>query len=250
VDSHHPSKPTTTRHWFRRKFYLLLLALLITLGLGLGLGPGLKQGNITPPSPIPTPTSSSPPSQGNLTIRQPIIGSTWEIILSSAFPAPLLTSLNLTYANTSIFDINLFTHPSSTISALHSAGKKVICYFSAGSYKPARPDSAHFARSDQGAQLDRWAGEFWLNTSSPGVRAIMLARLDLARSNGCDGVDPDNVDGYANAHGLGLSITTALSYLSFLADAAHARGLSIGLKDAGAVVGQVVDVMQWEVNKQ
>lgn len=40
------------------------------------------------------------------------------------------------------------------------------------------------------------------------------------------------------------------SYLSFLADAAHSRGLAIGLKNASEIVSQIIDQMQWEVNEQ
>jgi hypothetical protein len=78
----------------------------------------------------------------------------------------------------------------------------------------------------------------------------MTARIELAASKGCDGVDPDNVDGYSNVNGLGLTQANAISYLEFLADAAHSRGLSIGLKNAGEIVGDILPSMEWEVNEQ
>ena len=69
-------------------------------------------------------------------------------------------------------------------------------------------------------------------------------------SKGCDGVDPDNIDAYDNDNGLGLAQADAVNYVSFLADAAHARNLSIGLKNGGAILGQVIGKMQWSINEQ
>lgn len=78
----------------------------------------------------------------------------------------------------------------------------------------------------------------------------MTKRIELAKSKGCDGVDPDNVDAYNNANGLGLTTADAVDYLKFLAETAHARGLAIGLKNAGDIVGAVLPYMEWEVNEQ
>lgn len=256
MDANYPTKVANPRPWFRRKLYLLLIVFLIlalALGLGLGLGLGLKSSGNSDDSgnanPTPEPTPSSPPTS-NGPIWKPAVGSTWQIILENSLPTSLLSSLSSTWSSTSIFDIDLFTNPVSTFTAFHGADKKVICYFSAGSYEPNRPDSGEFPKSDIGDELVGWPGEYWLNTSSAKVRSIMLARLDLAKTKGCDGVDPDNVDGYDNKNGLGLTTATAISYLEFLSDAAHSRGLSIGLKNAGGIVSQVLSMVQWEVNEQ
>lgn len=45
----------------------------------------------------------------------------------------------------------------------------------------------------------------------------MAERMDLALSKGCDGVEPDNVDGYANSNGLGLTAANQLEYNKYLA---------------------------------
>ena len=98
--------------------------------------------------------------------------------------------------------------------------------------------------------MDGWAGEWWINTNSANIRSIMTARIELAASKGCDGVDPDNVDGYDNDTGLDLTQADAIDYLTFLADAAHSRGLSIGLKNAGDIVGATLSIMEWQINEQ
>ena len=79
-------------------------------------------------------------------------------------------------------------------------GKKVICYFSAGSYEDWRPDASEFKKEDLGRDLDGWPGEKWLDLDSENVRRVMKGRVELAKEKGCDGVDPDNVDGYVSKH--------------------------------------------------
>ena len=78
----------------------------------------------------------------------------------------------------------------------------------------------------------------------------MMKRLELAKSIDCDGVDPDNVDGYDNDTGFDLTTADAINYLTFLATEAHGLGLAIGLKNAGSIVNDTVGFLQWEVNEQ
>lgn len=78
----------------------------------------------------------------------------------------------------------------------------------------------------------------------------MLERLDLARSKGCDGVEPDNVDGYDNDSGFPLTGTTQLDYIRFLAAEAHARGLAIGLKSDVDQLDELVNDVDFAVNEQ
>jgi hypothetical protein len=78
----------------------------------------------------------------------------------------------------------------------------------------------------------------------------MLARLELSVTKGCDGVDPDNVNGYDNDNGLGLTQATALDYVNFLADVAYVRNLAISLKNAGDIVPNVIHKMEWSVQEQ
>ncbi len=173
---------------------------------------------------------------------KPVAGTTWQIELSDVVS-------DFTYA-ADVFDVDLFDTPTSTINTLHGNGKKVICYFSAGTYEDWRSDASSFTSADKGSTVDGWAGEWWLQTKSTNVRNIMTARIQLALTKGCDGVDPDNVDGYNNSNGLGLTKADAIDYLTFLAAAAHTRGLAIGLKNAGEIVEDVLSIMEWQVNEQ
>jgi hypothetical protein len=198
--------------------------------------------------PLPSSTTSSAPttstgaSAGSGTYWKPTAGVTWQIELSGV--------VNDTNADYEVFDFDLFDNLASTINTLHSLGKKAICYFSAGTYEDWRSDAKDFQKSDLGSEVDGWAGEWWVNTNSANVRNIMTTRIKLAASKGCDGVDPDNVDAYDNSNGLNLTQDDAKDYVKFLAGVAHPLGLAIGLKNAGDIVGSVLDIMEWQVNEQ
>ncbi|ADV46176.1 endo alpha-1,4 polygalactosaminidase [Nitratifractor salsuginis] len=137
--------------------------------------------------------------------------------------------LNTSY-DVDYYDIDLFDTQEEEIRQLHSEGQKVICYFSAGSWESWRPDAEAFPERVKGRKMDRW-DELWLDIRDPAVRSLMKKRLDLALGKGCDGVEPDNVDGYANETGFNLSARDQIDYNRFLAREAHKRGLSIGLKN-------------------
>lgn len=131
-----------------------------------------------------------------------------------------------------LYDVDLFDTPAETIAALHARQKRIVCYLNAGAHESWRPDAGDFPAAALGDALDGWEGERWLDTRSQAVRDLMLARMDLAVEKGCDAVEPDNVDAYANDSGfVQLTAETQLDYNRFLAAAAHARGLSIALKN-------------------
>jgi hypothetical protein len=78
----------------------------------------------------------------------------------------------------------------------------------------------------------------------------MKSRLDLARAKDCDGVEPDNVDGYAASSGFPLTDATQLDYNGFLAAEAHARGLAVALKNDISQLGNLVSMFDFAVNEQ
>ena len=175
--------------------------------------------------------------------------SYWRPGLTDTWQWQLSGELNTSHAAT-VYDIDLFDTPVSAIRALQAAGRKVVCYFSAGSSENWRPDFSRFKPGDMGSSLDGWAGERWLDTRSLNVRQIMHARLALAARKGCNGVEPDNVDGYANKSGLPLTADAQLDYNRFLAAEAHSLGLSIGLKNDVDQLADLVEHFDFAVNEQ
>lgn len=155
----------------------------------------------------------------------------WKPGVNTTWQWQLKGKINTSYA-ADVYDVDLFDTSVTQINALKAQGRKVVCYFSAGSYENWRADKNSFQSTDYGKPLDpEWEGEWWLDIRSTNVRNIMLSRLDTARSKGCDGVEPDNVDGYSNTTGFPLTAAHQLDYNKFLANAAHSRGLAIALKN-------------------
>jgi hypothetical protein len=148
-----------------------------------------------------------------------------------------------------MYDIDLFDSTAATISSLHSKGRAVICYFST-QYENWRPDASKFTAAVLGSNLDDWPGERYVDIRSSVVRSIMTDRMDLAVSKGCDGLEPDNVDGYTNSNGFSLTAANQLDFNTFLATEAHKRGLSIGLKNDLDQVSALVSKFDWALNEQ
>ncbi len=172
---------------------------------------------------------------------QPVAGTTWQWQLSGSIDASVAAE---------IYDIDLFDVDAAQIASLQAAGRRVICYFSAGSYEGWRPDANRFQAAELGKTLDGFADERWLDVSSANVAAIMKDRLDLAVQKGCDGVEPDNVDGWDNDTGFSITRETQLSFNRMLASESHARGLAVGLKNALGQIPDLVDAYDFAVNEQ
>ncbi len=172
---------------------------------------------------------------------RPVPGTSWQIQFIGKIDLDL---------NVRIWDLDLFDTSAGTIAKLHDKGKKVICYFSAGSYEDWRPDAESSPKAALAEPLDGWEGEWWLDVRNSKVRQIMQKRLDLAVTKGCDAVDPDNVDGYTNESGFPLTASHPLSYNKFLASEAHKRGLAIGLKNDLDQVSKLVASFDFETNEQ
>lgn len=171
----------------------------------------------------------------------PAPGTSWQWQLSGKIDTSVAAEM---------YDIDLFDAPQEVIDELHAAGRVVICYFSAGSRENWRPDAGEFPRAAIGKALDGWPGENWIDIRDQKVRELMVTRMDLAVEKHCDGVEPDNVDGYANDSGFELTASDQLDYNRFLASQAHARNLSVGLKNDLEQVNDLVADFDWALNEE
>ena len=186
--------------------------------------------------------SSSTPTISPLTWWHPAPGTSWQIQYTGALDLSL---------DVQMYDLDLFETSQSVIDELHAANRWVVCYFSAGSWEDWRPDAGQFPESVLGNELDGWPGERWLDIRQIDVLApIMAARLDLAAQKGCDGVDPDNVEGYANDSGFTLTAQDQAAYNIWLASQAHSRQLAIGLKNDLAQIPDLISYFDWQLNEQ
>ena len=182
--------------------------------------------------------------------QQPVINGDWyRPTPSVSWHLQLQNEINASY-DLEIYDIDLYDSSEQLIYELQATGKKVICYFSAGTYEDWRIDADQFEPEDLGDSLDDWPGERWLDIRSENVRSIIKNRLDLAKQKGCDGVDPDNVDGYANNSGFTITLNEQVVFNRFIANEAHLRNLSVGLKNGLDQIAFLVDYYDFSINEQ
>ncbi len=218
-----------------------IISLTAAVVLFIGCGQGSSTDTINNSFPIDDPTTSVQDGIGGIDRYKPEVRTSWQWQLEGT--VDLSVDANL-------YDIDLFNSSEVLIQSLKNNGKMVICYFSAGSYEEWREDAGLFPSSVVGNDLDGWKGEKWLDIRSEDLKPIMIARLDLAKQKGCDGVEPDNVDGYTNNTGLNLTANDQLVYNKFIATEAKKRGLSVGLKNDLDQVEILEPFFDFSVNEQ
>jgi hypothetical protein len=177
-------------------------------------------------------------------IWQPVAQTTWQIQYSGTLD---------TSVPAKVFNVDLFDTPAAKIKSLQAAGKRVICYFSAGSWEDWRPDAGKYPKAILGKSLDNWAGERWVDIRRLDVLGpILAARMDLAVKKGCDAVDPDNVESWDAGEPTGFPLTNGdqLKFNLWLADQAHDRKLAIGLKNDLQQVAMLQAHFDFAVNEE
>jgi hypothetical protein len=131
---------------------------------------------------------------------------------------------------------DLLDTPPADLAQCKALGATMLCYFSS-QYEEWRDDADQFGALL--GPLDGWPGEQWLDPDDPANVAVMLARLDVAVSKGCDGIDLDNVD--RDGHE---------AYVSTLFTEARARGLLVSQKNAIEKIDLFFDLVDLYQNEQ
>jgi hypothetical protein len=150
-----------------------------------------------------------------------------------------------------IYDLDMFDTPRSVVKRLHDMGRRVMCYVDVGTWENWRPDAHEFPKKVLGRPDGHWPGERWLDIRAAAIlEPIMRKRLDLCKSKGFDGVDPDNLDGYQNRTGFPLTYAAQLTYDTWVATAAHARGLTADQKGDNGQVKDLVKAFDFAVVEQ
>ncbi len=175
-------------------------------------------------------------------IWKPKIGSTWYWQLDG----PINTS-----RDADVYDIDLEKTPKSVIDELHKKGKKVICYINVGAWENFRADSNKFPKDVIGNQLNGWIDERWLDIKHFNkFKDIIEKRFDMAAKKGCDAIEPDNIDAYIHDTGFNISYEDQIVYNKWLANEAHKRNLSIGLKNDVDQVNELVNYFDFAINEE
>jgi hypothetical protein len=164
--------------------------------------------------------------------------ATWQIQLTGTLDTTLAVRVYVADIET----------PVSVIRGLHSAGRIVICYFSAGTMESFREDAPRFPAESLGMPLSSFPDERWVDVRNATVRSIMQDRLAKAAGVECDGVHPSGLAAFAGTTGFDFTRADQVTYNRWLTTAAHALGLSIGLVDGDASLSQeLVADFDWTV---
>lgn len=187
-------------------------------------------------SPVPTSVPTPQPTNSEEIIQPPPL---------SSFDWVLSTDPDLN-KDVDVIDIDAFSATADLVEYFHSKGTLVIAYISAGSWESWRPDIDLIPPECIGNDYPGWDGEKFLDIRQlDKLTPIMTSRMDMIKSKGFDGVEPDNMDCYENDTGFPLTRQDGINYALWLADLAHSRGLSIGQKNAPNIAGELVDVYDW-----
>ena len=172
---------------------------------------------------------------------QPGVDTTWQWQLGGVIDQSF---------DVDMYDVDMFETDASVVQALQDQGSAVICYISVGSWEDWRPDINQFPAEVIGNDYWGWPGEKWLDIRQIDLLApIMRARLDECAAKGFDGIEPDNMDGYTNDTGFPLTYQDQLTFNIWLAEEAHKRGLSIGLKNDEGQVNDLLPYFDWAMTE-
>jgi hypothetical protein len=172
---------------------------------------------------------------------RPAPGTSWQWQLSGPIDTAVAAAM---------YDID-FETDAAVISQLHAMGRVVVCYLSAGSWENFRADAGLYPEAVLGKPLEGWPDERWVDIRRLDVLGpILEARMDGAVQRGCDGIEPDNVDGYQNESGFPLSAGDQLAFNRWLAQQAHARNLSVGLKNDLEQIPDLEPSFDWALNEE
>eukprot|EP00698_Gefionella_okellyi_P010667 TRINITY_DN2778_c0_g1_i1.p1 TRINITY_DN2778_c0_g1~~TRINITY_DN2778_c0_g1_i1.p1 ORF type:complete len:847 (-),score=168.95 TRINITY_DN2778_c0_g1_i1:242-2782(-) len=180
----------------------------------------------------------------------------WKPTVRTRWQWQLQDPIDMSY-DVPVYDID-FGYPASVIDQLHQQGRKVICYWSAGSAETWRADYDMFPADVKGGALvfgvgDVFNDEQWLDIRRLDVIGpLMLDRIDHSKMIGCDAVEYDNPDGFYHDAGFAKPFTyeQQLYFNRWLAGQAHARNMSAILKNDIMQVWELRDTFDGAVNEQ
>lgn len=176
-------------------------------------------------------------------------GARWTPLPGASWQWQLSGTLDLS-VEAQVYDVDLFETEAASVAALHARGRRVICYISVGSWEEWRPDAGQFPPALLGNDYEDWPGEKWLDIRQIDLLApILRARFDLCKAKGFDALEPDNMDGYTNDTGFPLAYQDQLDFNLWLANEAHLRGLSIGLKNDDEQVSALLPHFDWALSE-
>eukprot|EP00123_Amoebidium_parasiticum_P009206 comp19325_c0_seq1/m.22224 comp19325_c0_seq1/g.22224 ORF comp19325_c0_seq1/g.22224 comp19325_c0_seq1/m.22224 type:complete len:743 (-) comp19325_c0_seq1:434-2662(-) len=188
--------------------------------------------------------------ESNNTWYKPVRGVAWQWQLQGNIDRSF---------NVPLYDIDFDNSPA-IFDKLHQDGRKVMCYFSAGSWENFRTDQALFPREFLGGSLnfgtgDDFKDEAWIDLRRmDAYMGLMLDRIDQAKRRGCDGIEFDNPDGIIHSTNFkdknSYILNTQIVYNKWLVAQSHARGLAVALKNSNEFASFLWETYDMVVNEE
>lgn len=173
---------------------------------------------------------------------RPVAGQSWQIQLSDSEVGEVLP--------VEVYDLDGFDTDREIVDLLHTHGIKVICYFSAGTWEDWRPDAGEYPEEIIGDAWDEWDGERFVDIQRIDLLApILEARMDMCAEKGFDAIDPDNIDSYSADTGFPLTEQDQLAFNTWIAGAAHERGLAVGQKNVPELTAELESSFDFAVSE-
>ncbi len=198
---------------------------------------------------------------------RPALRSTWQWHLDT-------TTLEPPFLDVDVYFI-AFDVPVAIVRQLKAhPGRRLVCYISAGSWEPSRSDQDQYPKrllgsTMQGEVHKHWSSERWVDVRDirkpDSVLAdILRARMNICAAKGFDGVEFDNVMTFDEDHedfsvqdgafGGGepgkISAEDQLYFNIWLANEAHRRKLSAGLKNNVVQLSRLLPYFEWALNEE
>lgn len=152
--------------------------------------------------------------------------------------------------NVDVLELDLFETSAEQVKNLRERGVRTICYINAGAWENWRPDAREYPVTAIGRNFSGWPGERWLDVRAIELlKPVLRKRIELCRTKGFDGVEFDNVDGYANNTGFVLAARDQLAFNRWLASEARSRKLAVGLKNTLELVPDLVEAFDFAVSE-
>jgi hypothetical protein len=156
-----------------------------------------------------------------------------------------------TGVDASVFDVDGFETPASTVRELHRQGRRAVCYLDVGSWESFRPDAKRFPRSVLGDRYEGFPNERWLDIRRfHSFAGILERRFDICAHKGFDAVEPDNLAGFENKTGFPLTAVDQLRFNRWVARQVHARDMSVALKNDPTQVGALLGDFDFAIVEQ
>ena len=116
-----------------------------------------------------------------------------------------------------VYDIDGFSNPATTVTALHAGGKRAICYIETGAWESYRPDAGMFPQAVLGNAMQGYPDERYLDIRSSVVVELIKARIKMCADKGFDAVEPDIDDSYTADTGFPITLADNVAFNTTIA---------------------------------